>query len=150
MPWRRKTLNVPSQIVPFPSPKTARAESDNALESRVVNLVFSTANYEDTIMDKKTFGIGIMSLTAVAMFIATLFAPRPAVGIEAVANDDMQAVTCRYQGGGDALYLLDQSSGKLAVFTVASRGGLKLQTVADLESGFRESGAMGNEKGGKK
>ncbi len=101
-------------------------------------------------MDNKTFGIGILTLTAVALFIAVLFAPRPAIGIESVSNDDMQAVTCRFQGGGDALYLLDQSSGKLAVFTVNSRGGLKLQTVADIESGFRDSGTAGGDKGGKR
>ena len=52
----------------------------------------------------------------------------------------MQAVTCRAQAGGDALYLLDQNSGKMAVFTVQTRGGLKLMTVADIESAFREAG----------
>ena len=91
-------------------------------------------------MDKQTYGIGILTLTAVALLIANLFAPRPVVGIESVSNDDMQAVTARAQQGGDALYLLDQSSGKLAVFTVSARGGLKLQTVADVEAGFRETG----------
>ena len=91
-------------------------------------------------MDNKTFGIGIMTLTGVALLLANLYAPRAAVGIESVANDDMQAVTCRYQGGGDALYMLDQGSGKLAVFTVNSRGGLKLQTVANIQDGFKESG----------
>ncbi len=98
-------------------------------------------------MDSKTYGIGILTLTATALLIANLFAPTPVIGEEAVANDDMQAVTCRYQGGGDALYMLDQGSGKLAVFTVNNRGGLKLQTVADIQSGFRESGgaAGGNE-----
>ena len=92
-------------------------------------------------MDKQTYGIGILSLMAVALLIANLFAPRPAVGIESVSNDDMQAVTARAQQGGDALYLLDQSSGKLAVFTVNARSGLKLQTVADIDAGFREAGA---------
>lgn len=92
-------------------------------------------------MDNKTYGIGILTLTAVALLIANLFAPRPVSGIEAVANDDMQAVTCRAKQGGDALYLLDHGSGKLAVFVVDSRAGLKLQTVVDIEQGFREAGA---------
>jgi hypothetical protein len=94
-------------------------------------------------MDKQTYGIGILAVTAVALLIANLFAPRPAVGIESVANDDMQAVTARAKQGGDALYLLDQSSGKLAVFTVDTRAGLKLMTVADVEAGFREQGQPG-------
>jgi hypothetical protein len=99
-------------------------------------------------MDSKTYGIGILTLTAVALLIANLFAPRAVVGIESVSNEDMQAVTARAQQGGDALYLFDANSGKLAVFTVNPRGGLKLQTVADIESGFRESGAAAG--GGKK
>jgi hypothetical protein len=51
----------------------------------------------------------------------------------------MQAVTCAQQSGGDALYLLDQNSGKMAVFTVKSGAGLKLMTVADIESAFKEA-----------
>ena len=99
-------------------------------------------------MDSKTYGIGILTLTAVALLLANLFAPRAAVGIESVSNDQMQAVTCRSAQGGDALYLLDQSSGKMAVFT--ARSGLKLQTVVDIESAFREAGEMGNNNGGKR
>jgi hypothetical protein len=94
-------------------------------------------------MDSKTYGIGILSLTAVALLIANLFAPRPAVAIESVSNDQAQAVTCRSSRGGDALYLLDQSSGKLAVFTVDTRSGLQLMTVVDVETVFREAGQMG-------
>jgi hypothetical protein len=104
--------------------------------------------HEDNTMDRKTYGIGILTLTAVVLFVANFLAPRPAVGIESVSNEDMQAVTCRYQNGGDALYLLDQSSGKMAVFTVQNRGGLRLMSVVDVESGFREAGAPA--EGGKR
>jgi hypothetical protein len=91
-------------------------------------------------MDSKTYAIGILTLTAVALLIANLFAPRPAAAIEAVSNDQMQAVTCRQQSGGDALYLLDHNSGKLAVFTIKTGAGMKLMTVVDIESAFRDSG----------
>lgn len=91
-------------------------------------------------MDSKTYGIGILTLTATALLIANLFSPTNVIGQEAVANDDMQAVTARAGQGGDALYVLDNSSGKLAVFTVNSRTGLTLQTVTDVEAGFRDSG----------
>ena len=104
-------------------------------------------------MDNKTYGIGILTLTAVALLIANLFAPKPAIGIEAVANDDMQAVTAHYGQGGDAVYLLDNSSGKLAAFTLDKQAGLRLRAVADVETAFRESGNAavgGNERGGKR
>ena len=91
-------------------------------------------------MDSKTYGIGILTLTATALLIANLFAPSPLVGQESIANDDMQAVTARTGQGGDALYLLDNSSGKLAVFTVSAKNGLQLQTVEDVEEGFRGGG----------
>ena len=98
-------------------------------------------------MDSKTYGIGILTLTGVALLLANLFAPRPAAAIESVSNDQAQAVTCRSAQGGDALYLLDQSSGKLAVFTVNTRSGLKLMTVVDVESGFRAAGAAREDNG---
>ena len=90
-------------------------------------------------MDSKTYGIGILTLTSIALFIANLFAPQPVIGVEAVSNADMQAVTATAQGGGEALYLLDQRSGKLAVFTISKQTGLKLVTVSDVEVGFREA-----------
>ena len=88
-------------------------------------------------MDSKTYGIGILTLTATALLIANLFSPTQVIGNEAVANEDMQAVTARASKGGEALYLLDNSTGKLAIFTVDPKNGLQLQTVQDIEQGFR-------------
>ena len=92
-------------------------------------------------MDKKTYAIGILTVTAVALLLGNLFAPRPAEGVAWASNDAMQAVTARTSQGGDALYVLDHGSGKLAIFTVDNRAGLRLQTVVDVESGFRQGGA---------
>jgi hypothetical protein len=100
-------------------------------------------------MDSKTYGIGILTLTATALLIANMFAPARSVGQAVIANDDMQAVTARSLQGGDALYLLDNSSGKLAVFTVDARKGLQLQTVQNIEEGFQASGGGGG-GGGRK
>jgi hypothetical protein len=94
-------------------------------------------------MDSKTYAIGILTLTGVALLIANIFAPRQAIAIEAVSNDQMQAVTCRQQSGGDALYLLDHNSGKLAVFTLKANAGMKLMTVVDIETAFRDAGMQG-------
>jgi hypothetical protein len=99
-------------------------------------------------MDSKTFGIGILTLTAVALLIANFFAPRPVAAIESVANEDMQAVTARYQNGGDAIYLLDHSSGKLAIFTVDNRAGLRVRTVVNVEDAFREAAGAGGAAAG--
>lgn len=88
-------------------------------------------------MDSKTYGIGILTLTATALLIANLFSPSQVIGNEAVINEDMQAVTARASRGGEALYLLDNSTGKLAIFTVDPKNGLQLQTVQDIEKGFR-------------
>ena len=88
-------------------------------------------------MDSKTYGIGILTLTATALLIANLFAPSPAISASAVWNDDVAAVTAKTTQGGDALYVLDHGTGKLAVFTVDARKGLVLQTVEDVEVGFR-------------
>jgi hypothetical protein len=99
-------------------------------------------------MDHKTYGIGILTLTAIALLIANLFAPRPVIGTEAVSNDDMKCVTAKSAQGGDALYILDNNTGKLAVFTPNPRGGMQIRTVVDVETGFREAGnvAGGNNK----
>lgn len=90
-------------------------------------------------MDSKTYGIGILTLTATALLIANLFAPNPAIGEAVIGNGDMQAVTARMVKGGDALYLLDNDSGRLAVFGVDPRNGLQLITVDDVETGFRRN-----------
>ena len=96
-------------------------------------------------VDGKTFGIGILTLTAVALLIANVFTTRAAIGAESVSNDDVQAVTARATQGSDALYLLDYDTGKLAVFTTDTRNGVQLRAVEDLESLFAPRG--GNARG---
>ena len=39
-------------------------------------------------MNSKTYAIGILTLTAVALLLANLFAPTRVAGIESVANGD--------------------------------------------------------------
>ncbi len=97
-------------------------------------------------MDNKTFGIGVLTLTGAALLIANLFAPAPVTGAESVANDDLQAVTARTVQGGEALYLLDRSSGRLAVFT-ADRQGMSIRAVEDVEKAFQKSAVRGRGRG---
>ena len=103
-------------------------------------------------MDKKTYSIGILTLSAVMLLVANLLmSPPSATGDVAIATPDMQAVTAKVGGkGGDALYLYDVSSGKLAVFTSEPGKGLVLKAVEDLEQAFvGGGGGGGNRRAGK-
>jgi len=68
-------------------------------------------------MDRKTFSIGILSLTALILFIACLIPAKPAQGEFAVKDSAsrLQLVTVTSQKGGNALYLIDPVGGKILV-----------------------------------
>src|SRR5438270_3111157 len=71
-------------------------------------------------MDNKTFGIGILSLTALILFIAQFIPVRrnsAAFASETVRERDYQLVTARIAQGGEALYVVDNKSGLGAVFS---------------------------------
>jgi hypothetical protein len=66
-------------------------------------------------MDKKTFTIGVLSLTAVILFVANMLQPRYAEAGFVVRDNEYTAVTARIANGGEALYVVDNRSGKMAV-----------------------------------
>ena len=66
-------------------------------------------------MDRKTLSIGVLFITAVALFLACI-ADKPAKADFAVKDRDYQLVTMRSQGGDDSLYVVDNRSGKMVVF----------------------------------
>jgi hypothetical protein len=67
--------------------------------------------------NKSNLGIGILSFMALALIAAHWFVPTPAGAQVAVKERDYQVVTARVQTGGDALYILDNRTGQVAVFT---------------------------------
>jgi hypothetical protein len=70
-------------------------------------------------MDKKTYAIGILSLSALIMVVANLLStPSRALG-DGVVNSgrDYQVITARVASGGDALYIVDNRTGMIGVFT---------------------------------
>jgi hypothetical protein len=67
-------------------------------------------------MDKKLFIIGILSLTAVVLFVANLVMPTRAIADEVVKDRDWQVVTAHVQQNDEGLYILDNRSGMMAVF----------------------------------
>jgi len=68
-------------------------------------------------MDKKTFTIGILSLTAVILFVANLIVPPRAQADMAIKDRDYQAVTAHIQANDEGLYVLDNRSGLMALFS---------------------------------
>jgi hypothetical protein len=67
-------------------------------------------------MDKKLIAICVLTVSAMALMICNFVTP-PAHA-EAVANTrDYQAVTAQIQGGGEGLYIVDNRTGLLAIFT---------------------------------
>jgi hypothetical protein len=68
-------------------------------------------------MERKKFTIAVLTATAALLGAAHWLVPQPTARAEAVVKDrDYQVVTCRIQNGGDALYVLDNRSGQIAVF----------------------------------
>jgi hypothetical protein len=67
-------------------------------------------------MDRKTFSIGILSLTALILFVACLLPARPAQADFAVKDiSRLQLVTVASQKGGNILYVIDPVGGKILV-----------------------------------
>ena len=91
-------------------------------------------------MDKKTFGIVMFVLMAAVLGVANFCLRVPAAQATVViAARDYQACTVKSPRGGDALYILDNKTAQLAVFTydpttrgVRSRG---VRFVADAFGG---------------
>jgi hypothetical protein len=66
-------------------------------------------------MDRKLTMICVLTVSAIALMIANFVTPAQAN--LAVNSRDYQAVTGRIEGGGEGLYVLDNRTGLLAVFT---------------------------------
>jgi hypothetical protein len=73
-------------------------------------------------MDKKNFAIGILSLTATLLLVANYFAPAPADALMTIKDRDFSMVTARTQQNGDTLYILDNRTGRVAVYSYDPAG----------------------------
>ncbi|MGB7156894.1 MAG: hypothetical protein WBD40_02440 [Tepidisphaeraceae bacterium] len=92
-------------------------------------------------MDSKTYGIGILSLTALVLIVANCLVPPKASAELSVTGAGYSVVTARVQSGGDGVYILDNRTGNLAVFTYdpGSRR-LEPRTVRPLADAFVTQG----------
>ena len=68
-------------------------------------------------MNSKSYAIGILFLTAVVLLVANFIPVQPAVAGTAIRERDYSLVTTKSTAGGDALYVADNRTGVIAVFT---------------------------------
>jgi hypothetical protein len=66
-------------------------------------------------MDKKTFVIGVLSLSAIILFAANMLQPRFAEASFVVRDNEYTCVTAQIRDGSDALYIIDNRGGKVVV-----------------------------------
>ena len=101
-------------------------------------------------IDKKTFTIGVLSVTAIVLLAANLMLPQPAEAMVAVKDRDYTAVTGRTTRGGDALFLTDNRTGQMAVFVfdpnARSLRALDVRPVSDAFGGARGGRAEANDR----
>jgi len=85
-------------------------------------------------MDKKTYSIGVLSITAVLLLIACLMPAKPADAAFAVKDRDYQIIVAQGQGS-DSIYVVDNRTGLMAVFANDNRGRVlrpkQVRAVAD-------------------
>lgn len=90
-------------------------------------------------MNSKSLTIATLTITAVILAVANLLPlpNRTALAGETIKDRDYQVVTSRVQQGGEGLYIMDNRTGKVAVFTwdVASRS-VKLRAVRPVIEAF--------------
>ncbi len=89
-------------------------------------------------LDKKTFTIGVLTLTAAMLLVANIIGPHHAEANVTIKDRDYQAVTTHVSNpGGDALYVTDNRTGNMAVFVYdPNRKNLKLLGVQSVTSAF--------------
>ena len=102
-------------------------------------------------MDKKTFTIGVLSLSALVLLVANLIQPRVAEAGLVVKDNEYTAVTARVARGGEALYILDNRSGLMAVvaYDISRKGIVPLAPPTPLTNAFNPVGGRGPAKPGR-
>jgi hypothetical protein len=92
-------------------------------------------------MDRRNLYIGILSLTATVLLMANYFTPQSAMALTTIKDRDFSLVTANSQSGGDSLYVLDNRTGRIAIFAYnpAARS-LVPKKIGDLTVAFNARG----------
>ena len=88
-------------------------------------------------MQNKHFTVGLLSLTAAVLAIGNYLLPEPAHAQVAVRERDYSLVTAQVNSGADALYVLENRSGQIAVmmYDQSSRS-VKVRKVRNIVEAF--------------
>ena len=88
-------------------------------------------------MKKQSYAVGILSLTALLLFVANLLMPAHVHAGFAMKERDFQMITGRQAVGDEALYILDGRTGLMAVFNYdPGRRALVLRAVKPVQDAF--------------
>src|SRR3954470_20560338 len=97
-------------------------------------------------MDKKTYSIGILSITALILVLANLMNTPTAQATQGMVNPgrDYQVVTSPEQTGGDALYIPNTRGGTPGVFTSGAPSRRMVpRIITPITAAFPATGATG-------
>lgn len=84
-------------------------------------------------MDKKSFAIGLLCGMAM-LLLAADFAPKPARADFSIKDRDFQVATAAMAAGGDALYVIDNNTGNVGVFSYnTTTKSLQIRNVSSLD-----------------
>ena len=89
-------------------------------------------------VDKKTFVLGILTLSAAILLVANILAPRGAVAMTTIYDKETyQLQTGRISNGGEALYVTDNRTGMMGVFIYdPNRRGVRMLTRRSVMDAF--------------
>jgi hypothetical protein len=92
-------------------------------------------------VDKKTFAIGVLTLSAVMLIIANLLPTRSASATYETEHDtDYLVQTAVSPRGGDNVFVTDKRTGKMAVIMFnPARKTLELQDVQPIQAPFAKA-----------
>jgi hypothetical protein len=89
-------------------------------------------------MNRNNITIMLLSISAALLLAANWLVPQSASAQVSVKERDYQIVTCSIQTGGDALYILDNATSQVGVFTYdPTTRGVAARTVRPLALAFQ-------------
>jgi len=89
-------------------------------------------------MNRTNITITLLSLSAAVLLVANWLMPSSASAQVSVKERDYQIVTASIQTGGDALYILDNDTSQIGVFTYdPTTRGVAARAVRPLQQAFQ-------------
>ncbi len=88
-------------------------------------------------MDKNTFAIGTLSITALLLLLINLVPMTNTARADVIKDRDYQAVTAAIRQGGDGLFVIDNRTGKIGVFAYDNaRKAIATLDIQDVTNAF--------------